>query len=106
VAAPATPPPVASRAVTPAAPCGPGPHFVQVGAFAESDTMQAAMDTVRELQPVRVEPSFVGDRAVARLRLGPVAGGAEAQALLRQVQARGHPGAFLTSAGGAGRASC
>lgn len=98
--------PAALPANLPAAACGRGPHYVQVGAFAENDTMRAAMAEVRALRPVRVEPGFVGDRAVARLRLGPVAGGAEARALLRQVQARGYPGAFLTPAGGAGRASC
>ncbi len=90
-----------------AAVCLRGPQFVQVGAFAETDTMRAAMETAAELRPgVRVEPTFVGDRAVARVRLGPVAGVAEAQALLRQVQARGYPGAFLAPAGGGATASC
>lgn len=89
-------------AAAPAAPptfCS-GPQFVQVGAFAEADTMRTAMATVGALRPVRVEPAFVGRQALARVRLGPVEDAAEARALLRQVQARGYPGAFLTPAGG------
>lgn len=111
-----TPEPPPSRAVPPrvvaaapvrlaAAPAAPpafcsGPQFVQVGAFAEADTMRTAMATVGALRPVRVEPAFVGRQALARVRLGPFEDAAEASALLRQVQARGYPGAFLTPADG------
>lgn len=79
---------------------------MQVGAFAEADSMRAAMARVERLRPARVEPTFVGDRALARVRLGPVDGGAEARALLAQVQALGYIGAFLTPASGSGAASC
>lgn len=86
--------------------CAAGPQFVQVGAFAEADTMRTAMARVERLRPARVEPTFVGDRALARVRLGPVDGGAEARALLAQVQALGYTGAFLTPASGPGATSC
>lgn len=81
-------------------------RYVQVGAFAESDSMRAAMASVSGLHQVQVEPAFVGDRALARVRLGPVAGGPQATALLRQVRARGHTGAFLTSASGSAVSPC
>jgi rare lipoprotein A len=81
-------------------------RYVQVGAFAESEAMRAAMASVSGLHQVQVEPAFVGDRALARVRLGPVAGGPQAAALLGQVRARGHTGAFLTSASGSAVGSC
>ena len=94
-------------APTPAPPtCPVGPHYVQVGAFAETDTMRAAMATVGRLWPVRIEPTFLGERAVARVRLGPIADGEEARTVLRQVQARGYTGAFLIPAGRTVSASC
>ena len=49
-----------------------GPQLVQIGAFGETDQVSAAMAMVDGLGAVRVEPAFVGDRAVARVRLGPV----------------------------------
>jgi len=82
------------------------PRFVQVGAFAETDTMRTALATVAGLDQVRVEPTFVGRQALARLRLGPVGSAAEAAALLRRVRALGYESAFLTTADGSGTGSC
>ena len=62
----------AARAAAPAA-CAAGPQLVQIGAFGETDQVSAAMAKVEGLERVRVEPAFAGDRAVARVRLGPVA---------------------------------
>ena len=60
-----------------------GPAFVQIGAFGETDQVRAAMANVEDLGPLRVEPAFVGDRAVVRVRLGPVADPVAARRLLR-----------------------
>lgn len=95
-----------TAAPRPAAWCSVGPQFVQIGAFAETDTVRAAMDEVGDLSRVRVEPAFVGGRAVARVRLGPVADAAQAQALLRRVRALGYDSAFVTPASGDAKASC
>jgi rare lipoprotein A len=100
VAALAEPVPAPSRF------CPTGARFVQVGAFAETDTMRAALATVGGLDQVRVEPTFVGRRALARLRLGPVGSDAEAAVLLHRVKALGYTSAFLTTAGGSGASSC
>ncbi|MFO1075505.1 MAG: septal ring lytic transglycosylase RlpA family protein [Geminicoccaceae bacterium] len=98
---------VAAIETPPATPwCSVGPQFVQVGAFAETDTVRAAMATVAPLGALRVEPAFAGGRAVARLRLGPVSDPDRARALLRQVQAMGYDGAFLAPASGSAKASC
>lgn len=102
VAALATP----AAASKPAAWCSIGPQFVQIGAFAETDTVRAAMDEVGDLSRVQVEPAFIGDRAVVRVRLGPVADALQAQALLRQVRALGYDSAFVTPAGADAKASC
>jgi rare lipoprotein A len=89
------PPPVPAAAEGPA--CLAGDQFVQVGAFADTTRVRAAMEAVDELGRPRVEPAFVGGKAMARVRLGPVAG-AEARRLLAQVRALGYTGAFLTPA--------
>lgn len=87
-----TPPPA------PPAACLAGDQFVQVGAFADTTRVRAAIEAVGRLQKPKVEPTFVGGKAMARVRLGPVPGGAEARRLLAQVRAMGYEGAFLTPA--------
>lgn len=89
------PPPAPAAAPDPG--CG-GARYVQIGAFAETGTARAAIETVGGLGRVRVEPAFVGRRAVARVRLGPLAGEARAQAVLDRARALGYPGAFVTTA--------
>ena len=89
--------------------CPAGEQFVQVGAFAETDQVLAAMAALEGLGHVRVEPAFAGNRAVARVRLGPVAGSADATRLLARVAALGYTDAFLIPAphkGGALLVSC
>ena len=86
----------------PASSCPFGERFVQVGAFAAPAEMRAAMRAVDGLGSVRVEPAFVGGRAVVRVRLGPVPDAATASWLLEQVAARGYTDAFLTPAAGLG----
>jgi rare lipoprotein A len=98
----ALPPPPARRV---AASCATGPQLVQIGAFGETDQVSAAMADVDGLEQVRVEPAFAGDRAVARVRLGPVADPQAAKALLERVVAMGYTDAFMVPAGGAGRAT-
>lgn len=90
-----TPTPSADAA---SAACLAGDQFVQVGAFADTMRVRAAIEAVGKLQKPRVEPTFVAGKAMARVRLGPVAGGAEARRLLEQVRAMGYTGAFLTPA--------
>lgn len=83
-------------------------QFVQVGAYAETDQVLAAMASLEGLGPVRVEPAFAGDRAVARVRLGPVSG-SDASTLLARVSALGYTDAFLIPAphkGGVTLVSC
>ena len=65
----------------------------------------AAMATVEGLEQVRVEPAFAGDRAVARVRLGPVADPQAAMLLLERVVALGYTDAFMIPAAGTGRAT-
>lgn len=98
VAALAGPAPRATAAVAPSCPAG--GRFVQVGAFAETASLRAATEAVGGLHRVRVEPAFAGGVALARVRLGPVAEGAEARALLERVRALGYDNAFLTAADG------
>jgi peptidoglycan lytic transglycosylase len=82
--------------------CPLGERFVQVGAFADAAQMRAAMRAVDGLGSVRIEPAFAGDRAVVRVRLGPVSDAATASRLLQRVAARGYADAFLTPAAGSG----
>ena len=96
----------AVEVASPAPWCSVGPQFVQVGAFAETDTVREAMVTVAALGQPRVEPVFVAGRAVARVRLGPVADADRARVLLREVRALGYEGAFLAPASGGAKASC
>ncbi|MFZ1427084.1 MAG: septal ring lytic transglycosylase RlpA family protein [Geminicoccaceae bacterium] len=72
-------------------------QFVQVGAYAETDQVLAAMASLEGLGQVRVEPAFAGNRAVARVRLGPVAG-SDASRMLARVAALGYTDAFLIPA--------
>jgi rare lipoprotein A len=83
--------------------CATGPQLVQIGAFGETDQVSAAMATVDGLERVQIEPAFVGQRAVARVRLGPVADPRAAMLLLERVVAMGYTDAFMVSASGAGR---
>ncbi|MDF1585963.1 septal ring lytic transglycosylase RlpA family protein [Marinimicrococcus flavescens] len=78
--------------------CGPGPHFVQVGAFSEGAKVRAATARLEDVAPVSVEPVFIGSAAAARVRLGPL-GPREAERVLAQVRGRGYTDAFLASAG-------
>jgi cell division septation protein DedD len=79
--------------------CAVGPQLIQIGAFGETDQVSAAMATVEGLERVRVEPAFAGARAVARVRLGPVADPRAATRLLEQVVALGYTDAFLVPTG-------
>jgi rare lipoprotein A len=94
--------PVQVAALTPASPaegaCAAGPHYVQVGAFADTTRVRATLDVVGGLEKVRVEPTFVAGKAMARVRLGPVTGGIAAARLLEEVRALGYTSAFLTPA--------
>ena len=85
--------------------CAAGPQLVQIGAFGETDQVSAAMADVEGLERVQVEPAFAGDRAVARVRLGPVADPQAAVALLERVVAMGYTDAFMVPVGGTGRAT-
>ena len=84
--------------------CASGPHYVQVGAFADSVRVQTAMATLRSLERVTVEPYFAGGRALARVKLGPLPGPQAASALLDRVRGLGYADAFLTPAAGSSAA--
>jgi rare lipoprotein A len=94
--------PPARRATTS---CAAGPQLVQIGAFGETDQVSAAMADVEGLERVQVEPAFAGNRAVARVRLGPVSDPQAAVALLERVVAMGYTDAFMVPVGGPGRAT-
>ena len=96
------PPPV-RRA--PAA-CASGPQLVQIGAFGETDQVQRGHGDVEGLEQVRVEPAFAGDRALARVRLGPVADPAGGRCSSWSAwSALGYTDAFMVPASGTGRAA-
>lgn len=93
----------------PAATCPVGEQFVQIGAFGDTAQVMAAMAAVEGLERVQVEPVFAGAKAMARVRLGPVANADAASRLLEQVAALGYHDAFAVPArrsGGTGQASC
>jgi rare lipoprotein A len=85
--------------------CGLGPQLIQIGAFGETDQVSAALAMVEGLAPVRVEPAFAGGRALARVRLGPVADPQQAGRLLERVVALGYSDAFLVPVTGFGQAT-
>jgi len=65
------------------------------------------MAMVDDLGPLQLEPAFAGDRAVVRVRLGPVSDPAAAARLLRAVVALGYHDAFMVPAAGrVASASC
>lgn len=93
---------LASLEVAPAAAsCGTGERFIQVGAFAETERVRAVQAALAGFEPLRVEPAFVGGKAVARVRLGPLAAGTSTRALLDRVHAMGYTGAYVTTVAGA-----
>ena len=67
--------------------------------------MSDAVAMVEGMEQVRVEPAFAGNRAVARVRLGPVADQQAAMLLLERVVAMGYTDAFMVPASGTGRAA-
>ena len=115
------PPPLPARAAPPrevqvaaldlpstpqaAASCGGGPQLVQIGAFSETDQVSATMAMVEGLAPVQIQPTFAGGRALARVRLGPVADPLVAERLLERVVAMGYGDAFLVPVAGYGSAT-
>jgi rare lipoprotein A len=104
VAAPAAPVQVAAASptvpipppVSPAPSCAAGGWVVQVGAFADAASVRAIAGRMSHLDRVRIEPAFVGDNAVARVRLGPLVSRERAAALLSKVKALGQDEAFVT----------
>lgn len=105
----ATTPVAAPMRHDPSAACLVGAQFVQIGAFSDTAQVLAAMATVEGLERVQVEPAFAGDKAVARVRLGPVANPEAANRLLDRVTALGYHDAFAVPARGTGdivQASC
>ncbi|HMU49066.1 MAG TPA: septal ring lytic transglycosylase RlpA family protein [Geminicoccaceae bacterium] len=76
--------------------CAAGGWVVQVGAFADAASVRAVASQVSTLERVRVEPAFANGRAVARVRLGPLASRDRAGMLLGEVKALGHDQAFVT----------
>jgi rare lipoprotein A len=74
--------------------CDSGGWVVQVGAFADAASVRALAGRVSHLERVRVEPAFIGDHAVARVRLGPIAR-ERAAVLLGEVKALGYDEAFV-----------
>lgn len=69
--------------------------MVQVGAFSERDFAVRAVDRLGGRGPVRIAKGRVGGGEFYRVRIGPLRGFAEAEALQRSVAASGFPGAFV-----------
>lgn len=88
-AAPAAEPRVTQQPVTPS------PMFVQVGAFAEEDNAIGLAQTLSSLGRVVVTPVQVDGQRFYRVRLGPAADIAAADALLARAVAAGIPGAHI-----------
>jgi rare lipoprotein A len=104
-AAPAAAPPVPAPAVRlaaagPAPPpaCGLGPHWVQVGAFADADRWQSALRTLARLDTPTSEPVLVNGRAAVRVRLGPAEDRGLALALAERARRLGFEGAMVVPA--------
>lgn len=96
--------PAAVRVASMPAVCAPGPQFVQVGAFPDGPAAHRAVMQLGEVGQVVIDPVFAGGRALARIRMGPVATRAVALGVLERVQALGYRQATLVPADG-GRAS-
>jgi rare lipoprotein A len=74
-----------------------GTWHVQAGAFTDFGNANQVAAVLSRLGPTRVSTVLRDGRQFARVRLGPLADGAEAARLLRAVQASGYPDARLVS---------
>jgi rare lipoprotein A len=79
------------------------PLYVQVGAFSDPGRAERSRRQIAPFGAARLEPVFVRGEALLRLRVGPETDPDRARALLAQVQAAGHPQAFLTENTGPSR---
>jgi hypothetical protein len=69
-----------------------------VAAFSDPGRAKAAVRALQDLEHVRLEPVFIGDRAAARVRLGPVDSYDAAILLLDRVRRLGYADAFVAPA--------
>ncbi|HEV8680075.1 MAG TPA: septal ring lytic transglycosylase RlpA family protein [Stellaceae bacterium] len=85
----AAPPPTAAR--------NPGRIFIQAGSFAVAENAQRVRTRIAALGSVEIVPATANGAALYRVRLGPLASGAEAQRLLARVIDSGYPGARVVA---------
>lgn len=86
--------------------CAAGPHWVQVGAFADEERWRRAVRTLAAIDRPRSEPVLVNGRAALRLRLGPADDRDEALALARRVRELGFADARIVPATPQAVANC
>jgi rare lipoprotein A len=71
--------------------------YVQVGTFSQSANAEALYRDVAALGRAAIVPSSAGGKLLYRVRIGPIATREEAQGVMQDVIARGHPGAQVIS---------
>lgn len=89
---PVQPEPVAAPQSAPSAEAV-GSYYIQVGAFSVLDNARRLTDRLSQLAPADAFPVTVNGKELYRVRVGPFATMAEAEALLPQVHAEGAPDA-------------
>lgn len=101
-------PPVRLAALGPgdAGSCPLGPHWVQVGAFADAERWRSALRTLSRLDTPTSEPVLVNGRAAVRVRLGPAEDRGLALALAERARRLGFEEAMVVPAGPARVQSC
>ncbi len=87
------PPPAPPRAAPPLT----GGFVVQVGAFSDLTNAHRVQAALQDAGPVLIEPRMVGQTEIYRVRLGPWANRAEAEAMLGQMAERGYPNAIVAA---------
>ncbi len=87
----------APRQVRPAGYSGPG-YYVQVAAFADPANAEATRRRLGAIGPVRVQPVESAAGRLWRVRMGPLATRADAEALLGRVWESGHDDARIITA--------
>ena len=86
------------RQVRPAGYPGGGDYYVQVAAFADPTNAEATRQRLAAIGPVRVQPVEGATGRLWRVRMGPLASRADAEALLGQVRDSGHGDARIVMA--------
>ena len=97
--APATTPPANVGSGATSAAGTSGQHYVQAAAFRDENSANRLRQQLAGLGPVSITPANVGNLTYYRVRVGPFAGQADAEAALSSIEARGISGPRIVSGG-------